>query len=295
MKAVMSPAKNGKHETRLEKSRRIVNQMPKQEAKPTNLASKVVAEILETTDYLKFSASKGNREVNIGRRRGLIASMKKYGFLDSGAISVIKQKSGSLVVHDGQHRLAAAEMLGIPVKYIIEDVPYDVVEIVNTAVRWNHADYARKWAEDGVESYKKLIAFSEKYSLPVGHALSLLIGSNSGGSMTPFREGKLVIRNEAMAHKIAKTFREIVEIDKNLDKRMFLRAISYCVRIPGFDLDRLLQACKRHRQLLRNEPTCEAFLGMIESVYNYRNANKIPVKFEAEQLIALSKSNKDRD
>lgn len=83
-----------------------------------------------TDDYSRFWFDKTiNRGVNAANSKGIEDSMLKYGYNALGFISVLKEKDSAsdanLLVIDGQHRLSAAESVGLPVFYLEIDESVD--------------------------------------------------------------------------------------------------------------------------------------------------------------------------
>ena len=74
---------------------------------------RIVGYIYETVDYDLFKKMEGNRDVT--KIDGLKKSMKKHGFLNVPVVINLNNEIG-----DGQHREAAGESLGLPIKFCIE-------------------------------------------------------------------------------------------------------------------------------------------------------------------------------
>src|SRR5262245_22388251 len=98
--------------------------------------------IQTTRNYRLFERHEGeNRPLNLKKHKKLIESMKRYGFLACFPLVCVRDPDGRLVVKDGQHRLAIAEMLALPVYWIEEAVDFDVAVINCTSKIWALKDY----------------------------------------------------------------------------------------------------------------------------------------------------------
>ena len=74
----------------------------------------IVTNVYATTDYGKFKILITNRIVIDKVVKKLVKSMLESGWI--GAPIVVNER---MEVIDGQHRIAAAERIGIPVHYIV--------------------------------------------------------------------------------------------------------------------------------------------------------------------------------
>ena len=107
--------------------------------------------IYSTTNYNIFKTLIGNRNLN-GRHKDLIASIKEHGQLNP--ITVNEKYE----VIDGQARLAALKMLGLPVEYIVKSGAghTECVEWNNTGKRWTTRDFIKSYADLGYTSFMYL-------------------------------------------------------------------------------------------------------------------------------------------
>lgn len=94
--------------------------------------------ILQTMDYSKFKKLKGNRNVDPVRVQRIIQSIKKVGYITSPLIV-----NEDLEVIDGQGRLEALRILGLPVEYIVhENIGIDECISMNiNQINWVDRDY----------------------------------------------------------------------------------------------------------------------------------------------------------
>jgi hypothetical protein len=152
-----------------------------------------------TNDYRLFQIHRGeNRPLNIKKHRKLEDSMKKYGFLPEFPIVVSRTrgKNGQMIVKDGQHRLAMADRLKLPVYWIEESVNFDVAVVNMGQKPWQPRDYAERWAAGGRKAYREGLDFAAEHKLPVGMAFALLGGTvNYSNIQESFIDGTFRIKD----------------------------------------------------------------------------------------------------
>lgn len=242
-----------------------------------------------TKNYRLFTRSVDNRPLNLRKRRDLRSSMKAYGFIPSQAISVMRDKDKSLVVKDGQHRLALAEELGLPVYYVVDEVDWDVAAINNTPKTWSIADYAMKFSANGLKDYTELLEFCETHSVPHALAAAILNGSSSfsGGVSKMFKSGRFKIKDRPYAAMVVETYKGILEGSKEAANRPCLEACMAACRVESFDPDRLRHSAVSRRDEIVRFATRESYLKLFEDLYNFHRSrkNRIPLKFLAESAI----------
>jgi len=118
-----------------------------------------IPKINVTKNYRMFGRSADNREVDLKKHRRLYESMRRYGFLPCYPIICPRDANKHLYVKEGQHRLAIAEELGLPVYWVETDVDFDVAVVNCTQKVWTPIDYAKKHAADNPD-YREGLDFS---------------------------------------------------------------------------------------------------------------------------------------
>src|SRR5690606_32281431 len=128
--------------------------------------------ILQTTDYGQFKIKKGNREINRGTVNRLMKAISKKNMLSANPIIV----NSKLEVIDGQHRLAAAQQLGVPINYVIfNPASLEEIQMLNVNMKpWSSLDFLQSYIAVGKKEYKDFKDFYEKYRYPLYVALNLL-------------------------------------------------------------------------------------------------------------------------
>jgi len=103
--------------------------------------------IESTSDYSQFVKHENQQPQDDAHVRKLAESMKKYGFLPSKPAQVFKHGS-KLMLIDGHHRVAAAQLASVPVLYVIEPESHkDLIADGNWLVRkWKTESFVDRCA-----------------------------------------------------------------------------------------------------------------------------------------------------
>lgn len=245
-------------------------------------------EIKRTKNYQLFTHSKDNRGIELGRteRKALEVSMKKYGFIPAFPI-VCYRREGRLVLKDGQGRLATAQKLGLEVYYVVVEQDFDLAQINGCVAKWNWNDFATKFAADGNDNYQQVMEFSAVHGIKIATAATILCGNDPTGmtkTSKKFKAGTFEVRSTAHAETVARAYNRLGDIQKSIRNKKLIRALHMLVCVPGFDIERLLSGAKRQPERLVNFGTTDAYLSMLEDVYNFGRKVKEPVKIAAENV-----------
>lgn len=244
------------------------------------MAEKTVSRKINITkDYRLFGRTTENRPLNVRKHRKLEQSLKEYGFLPSFPVVCFRDVKGKLVIKDGQHRLAIAETLGLAVPWVEETVDFDIAKINCAQEKWQLKDYAQKYATNGLTQYQEGLDFSEKYGLAIGVAFALLAGTTTFGNIeAAYVTGKFQVKEREWAESVAFVYSRMVAISPSLKKNTFVEACMAVTRVEGFDAKRLIQGAERCREKLVSFSTRDAFLDMLEAVYNFGRAKLVGLR-----------------
>jgi hypothetical protein len=235
-----------------------------------------------TRNYGMFVVSADNRDVDVARHKSLRASMETYGFLMSFPLSCVRNARNELVVRDGQNRLAIAEQLGLPGWWVEEEVDYDVARVASTPKAWTPKDYARKYARVGNKAYLDGLMFAEKHAIHVGTAFALLGGTTTFSNIArEFVAGAFRVKDRKWADAVADVYTQLTRLGPRMKGTRLIQACMAVCRAPGFDPKRLVAGADRRRDKLSAYATRDAYLGMLEEVYNYGRKVTVPLKHDA--------------
>jgi len=160
-----------------------------------------------TTDYSKFKLMPDNRDVDKKHVADLIINIRKRGQLQP----ILVNEKGEVL--DGQRRLQACKLLGIPVMYLLsyKTTIKDVI-LINTSQRsWVNLDYLKCFSHENHWNhleYRKISKFQKEYTLKFDVCIFLLAGkflnSSSGNYMKEFQLGNFKVADLEKAQKHAK-------------------------------------------------------------------------------------------
>lgn len=238
-----------------------------------------------TTDYSKFKDLHGNRQVKIGHIQKLADSMRENNLLEYQPVLVNEEH----YIIDGQHRLKAAEMLGVPVHYIVvPGVGLSEVQLLNATVKpWSLRDYAESFANLGYEDYQTLIDFADAYQFPIRESAALLqanekrpIGDKDKGLAGIVKSGQFAVNNVPYAQEIAININRLSQYAAAPVRRhrRFIEAVAH-VMSKIDDFDRLItKASERTLQPAINyAPSRNAYLLELDGLYNHGKSKKVNI------------------
>jgi len=222
------------------------------------------------------------------KHKKLELSMKKHGFLPFFPIIVIRDKDDKLIIWDGQHRFALAQALKLPVYYVetTADAKIDLAEIQDTIGLWTLRDYAERYAANGVAAYEEALAFSDQHKLAIGITFALLAGTSSYSNIKEqFITGKFKIKDRAWADAVASLYMGLVELSSAVRRNAMVEACMAVSRVPEFDPKRLIAGAKRCREKLVCYSSRDAYLDMLETVYNFGRGQSFGLKAAASNAM----------
>lgn len=235
---------------------------------------RLIGKIYETEDYSMFRKMKGNREVKEINVRKIAKSIRLHG-----------QKQAILVndkfeVADGQTRLEACEREGLPVKYTVSPgiTVADVTEINNKTHKWNPLDYARSFADRGSEDYKLYNEFRNEYPTLTHQTIVMLLVNSDGRNAyaeRKFLAGDLAIKSWNKANKMGKLIVKIAQYYTGFNRRSFISALMQVVQHDQFSEERLFRKLNSKSNLLKDYSKTEDYLTALESIYNWKETNRV--------------------
>lgn len=245
--------------------------------------------IQSTKNYRLFQRDSGeNRVFDLQKHRKLVSSMKLYGFLKCFPIICVRNQHGHLIVKDGQHRLAIAEQLGLAVHWVEADRDFDVAVVNSAAKPWAIRDYADKYAANGKQDYRDGIEFADNHRLPIGIAFALLAGYATFNAVCEkYTSGAFKVRDRKWADSVASTYSAIVNMSPVCRSARMLEACMAACRVEDFDAARLIHGAERCRDKLVSYSTRDAYLDMLEIVYNYNRASRNLFALKMEAIKAM--------
>lgn len=249
-------------------------------------------QIKTTSDYSKFKPSDSNRDVIPSHIKNLERSMKEHGFLKAFPLSV-KREGQSLILTDGQNRLAAAKNVGVPVFYIESQIHIDPAS-VPAAKAWKKSDFIRRYAHDGIAAYLEIIEFINTYGVTSPTAVKLLCDDISNNKKTLVQSGEAEVITRKEAHMAASSSAEAVRMNKRLLINPLAKALFLFRHIN--DQVPFGEICKKvetHAEVMEKKNAADEIFMEIESAYNFRKlaANKKAIALMLKQKLSERKAN----
>ena len=196
---------------------------------PTTETIDTGIKVMMTTDYKKFTYIGGNRIVGDGHMKKLSQSILKTG---TNVQPIIVNTKFELI--DGQHRLGGCQEAGMPVSYIVMDLPMTkealMIELNINSKNWTGKDYLEHGVAKGVLGYKEIHDMQEKYQIGI-EAVNRLCGVSSSHIRNQ-EEVKVPMRLEMMAQAVSDFRAEYYAITNNK-----MRKTLIAVAIADIEID----------------------------------------------------------
>ena len=237
-----------------------------------------------TIDYNIFKISPKNRPIDQSNLAHIVESIKAHNLLEYRPILVDSQMN----VIDGQHRLRAAEKLGLPIYYSIEPtLKTDDIWLLNANQKaWSHEDFYNFHINSGKPEYLKLKKFREKYNLKLRVALAVLGWTRSIEEYREFNQGDFIFPNDVTYKKIEDRLSNIDRVIEFISEKTphrgirnstFVRAITYFMDIENVDFDTFMHKLEYQLKFFRKCSTISDYLGVFETIYNWKNTRPVSV------------------
>ena len=233
----------------------------------------IIGNVYETYDYGMFKTLEGNRNTKERDVKKLAISIsKKYN------VCPIILTSDYYVI-DGQHRLLACKLLGLPVRYVIDkNATIDDISRLNSySKKWTQIDYLLSYKKQGIEDYIVFHRFMMEHNITINVGL-LLFASDGGSSSIPFKEGLFSSEKLEEATWLIEKFKKITKFNPKINFR-FLRVIKTLLKNSDFDIDIFINKLSIQPTKLVNCATAPQYRMLIEGIYNYKSRKKINLRY----------------
>lgn len=228
-----------------------------------------------TSDYGMFRVLSGNRPVSKYHVREVAQS-----FMDNPELIELRPilVNETMEIIDGQHRLRACEMLGIPVPYIVAPgLTIGTAQIMNALQRpWKLIDFANSYAFAGNNHYQRFMKYLDEYApLQPNTLLFYIAGAqNSGPAKTRFKMGKFTfpVDTTEVDDRLGK-LTSFADANVNFwQQEAFAVAFLRVMRdVEDYDHERMLANIKKMTDFER-KPTILEQLRELERAYNFKRS-----------------------
>jgi hypothetical protein len=200
---------------------------------------------LETSNYTIFFNLPFNRKVDKNHVKRLVNSMKKNGF--KGVIQIVKTKFIDGVMRyyvvDGQHRLAAAKQLNIPIRFELTELKSKketaefIAELNTSAKSWGTTNFLEVWSAMDIREYVTLAEIQKETGFQITPLLECYLETSN---QNDYRNGTMRFPNEENSDKIINQMRDL---NKFLPSKAFCRrAIVRAMRNPKYNHAKMKKA-----------------------------------------------------
>lgn len=242
----------------------------------------------KTKDYGLFKTIGGNRDVKSRHVNKLVRSIEQKNLLKHHPILV----NESMFIIDGQHRLQAAQALGVDIYY--EVVPglnlKDVMALNSNTSGWKLKDFINSYRRIGNPEYEELEEFINDYGLNTIPSASLLAGKkviSGGGHLSEdIRGGTFKVTDRDRAHLVADLVNRLAEHSTdNLQKdREFIRAINLLVDNENFNAEQLVDTLKTSGWKIIRQFDYKRYVLHLEELYNFKKSKNAVNLYATSQV-----------
>lgn len=218
---------------------------------------------METLNYTQFKFDSNNREISERHVQKIKQSIKDFGYIAGRPVLV----SPEFVIIDGQHRYLAMKELEMPIVYevLTGDSIQKVMALNANQAQWKIEDYIKSYANQGIECYRQLLRFEEKYKLGLTKSIDVFFISKHGAT-NEIKKGKTFDFNK-QSDQVAE-FINSLEKTPFVKKMAFIRAIVYLFK----------KANPQQIEYIRNNvlmiPNCSNMGEFVTVFENMLNKNK---------------------
>lgn len=238
-----------------------------------------ITSVYRTDNYDTFKLLDGNRAVADGRMKKIKKSIETVGYVCNPII--VNER---MEVCDGQGRLAALRMLGLPVDYIVvEGIGISECVAMNiTQSNWKLTDYIDSYAAQGKTDYQylQLLVRNNAKMLPLETIFyasdRLKRAARNVVKDGLFMCGKEEYDNAVMLLNYVKVAKPAFEMVKG-HREAYLTGSVFMFRHPDIDPTLFNEKLFKNQSMLRTVAGRREAVSVLEEVYNFRNRSKVYV------------------
>ena len=220
-----------------------------------------------TKDYSIFKDFSSNREVDQKHVNKLVQSIQKRNLLNVNPIVV----DNEMRVIDGQHRLAAAQILEVEIFYIQENINRKDISLLNSNQKnWTAMDYINFYTIEKVPAFLQLSSLINNYPDMAISALLMLSNSEGRRNLIQLKDGYLDVLALDHAKEVSDLCKDLnhqFQKDFVFDSR-FPLALGKALKADNFKMDRLIEQIAASPREFVPCHTKDQYLEMIAEIYN---------------------------
>jgi hypothetical protein len=251
----------------------------------------------KTIKYSQFKFIRGNREIKEHHVLAVKAWIESRNLLEYRPILVNEK----MEVIDGQHRLKAAERLGVPIFYTIQKgaTGQDVIAYNTGNLKWTREDSLNYFLKEGNENYIAFFNFMNKHKLIINTTMDIFSNFDSF-SGEDFLTGKIVWPHPDIVKKVEERHFKVAQIIDYLNanvpggklEKKYLYGISVARTLRSFfaneavDYDTFLTKLKYNLDKVHPCARQRAYSLMWLNIYNWKNKNPLRDSFGNVPFVA---------
>lgn len=227
----------------------------------------ITGQTYRTNDYSIFKRLLGNREVKSARVNKIKTSIEKYGYIYNPI--VINEK---YEVIDGQGRLEALELLGLPVDFVVSEGTglEECIALNASFTNWNMNDYIDSYCEMGNSNYILLDSLCKKYPSLKLNIITQIATGKVANSNNAIKAGTFKINKDNMKEierdlNVAAEVTPIFNVRVKGNTQYYIYACVFAYR-HGADLGRIIDVL--NREIIAPAPDIKTALNNLSDLYN---------------------------
>lgn len=244
--------------------------------------------IFKTVDYDLFKFLGDNRELNMQHVQRLVKSFEHRQLVSPVIVNEKYQ------VIDGQHRIEAAKISGMPVYYfIMPGYSIEEVKILNVNQKnWNKSDYLHMYCERKLKPYlefQEFMTYFPDFGFRV--CLRLLEGPKDtqemlNGKMVHarrFEEGRFVVADLGKAYQVGRRITEFKPYFPEYFTDNFVGALLKIFKRKSYNHKEMLRKLDVCPKKIEHCDTVDRYVLHFEDIYNYKRSEDNKVSFRYQQ------------
>lgn len=232
-----------------------------------------------TNNYGQFVIDATNRPIRQDHVERLYNAIERKNLLREFPILV----TPAGVVLDGQHRLKAAEALGVSIYYIVStEMMISDVPLANAATQhWASDDWLNYYVNQGFPEYIKLKKFcTENPWLRLSTARQLCTYGDRSTHGVDFKNGQYKCNDLDFAKVVVRSVSDIAAHATFPIGSMFVFAVAAMLEHKDYNHSRMLSKLSNNPRALRRCVDIEQHLEMFTEIYNYHSRQNDRLRFE---------------
>lgn len=226
-------------------------------------------EVQYTNNYRLFKMDARNRVVVPEHVDELARSIQQKNLLHLYPIIV----DTSYTVIDGQHRLHAAEQLGVPIYYLVSQqiTILDVPTITDKVKTWSSSDYLHYYCVQGKPEYIAVRELWRRFPfLTLNHVYQLSARQDITEMHQAFRAGTYVANTREFCVRVAEAVLDLKAYVDFYNHSPLVRALSNLLGNDEYRHERFMQKMKYLSRRLVKCPDAQSYIACINEIYNYK-------------------------